>query len=84
MDEEGWEIARIMSAAFIGTIILMVAIFAGHRYVEHHYSKASCNAFGLTSGREVRFVDYTFWSWDCLTPASDGKWISIDNLREIK
>lgn len=43
----------------------------------------TCISFGKETNREVRFVNYTFFRWDCLTPAKDGKWISTKGLRDI-
>lgn len=43
----------------------------------------TCYSFASQSNREVKFVSYTQWSWDCLTPSKDGKWISVEMLRDI-
>lgn len=72
----GWFIV----IAFIG---VLAALPFGARQLSHHYDAAGCHRFGTESSREVRFVDYTFWSWDCLTPTSDGKWIPTDQLRDF-
>lgn len=64
-------------------IVCLAALILGIRGIGHHYDNKTCHRFGDESGREVRFVDYSFWTWDCLTPTSDGKWISIDRLRDI-
>ncbi|QRY51814.1 hypothetical protein [Mycolicibacterium septicum] len=45
--------------------------------------RSSCAAFAEASGRETKFVEYNFFEWDCLTPQSDGKWISTSMLREV-
>jgi hypothetical protein len=43
----------------------------------------SCYAFSVASNRETKFVMYNSVMGDCLTPSSDGKWISAALLREI-
>jgi hypothetical protein len=79
-----WEGPLGLVAFVVVTLVVVVGgLGIGIRQISHHYDVANCGRFGEESGREVRFVDYTFWSWDCLTPTQDGKWISIDRLRDI-
>lgn len=70
---------------FVGT--LLVGIVGGATYGairwQHGLDKTSCEIFADQSGRETKFVDYNWGSWDCLTPQSDGKWISTSMLREV-
>lgn len=63
--------------------ILLAAIYFPIRAIGHNVDNRNCRAFSQQTGRETKFVDYTFLTWDCITPSTDGKWISIDNLREI-
>lgn len=51
--------------------------------VSIHYERVACESFGRESGREVKFAKMAFASYSCMTPSSDGKWISTDMLREI-
>ena len=72
-------------AAIIGLVVLITTpIWAGSYYTQ----RSNCHAFGQKTGRDVQFVVYTKvvglpFSWDCLTPTSDGKWIPTKNLREF-
>lgn len=43
----------------------------------------SCDRYADRTGRETRFVEFAYLSWACLTPAADGRWVSIDQLREV-
>ena len=72
----------IAVVAGICLVVFLVAALAV-RPISRHYDAASCHSFGKQSGRTVRFVDYTYWKWDCLTPSSDGKWISVKMLRDL-
>jgi hypothetical protein len=65
------------------TILIIILLIGGACRTGRYFDKRSCYSFGQQSGRETKFVDYTFFSWDCLTPTTDNKWISIDNLRDI-
>lgn len=65
----------LVGAAATAAIVMAVVVFVAH------LDRASCNAFADNSGRETRFVRYTYWTWDCLTPQADGRWIPVDALR---
>lgn len=72
----------------IAAIFAAVSLFAGGLVtvgtrISKHYDHINCTQFGEQSKRQVRFVTYSFWAWDCLTPTADGKWISTKNLREF-
>ena len=62
--------------AVIALIIIAVVSFA------KGVDRNACTKFAEQSNRETKFVDYSFWYWDCLTPTKDGKWISTYNLRD--
>jgi hypothetical protein len=64
-------------------VVICVLIVFGCRMVDHHYQVSVCNGFGQATGREIKFVDYTFWNYECLTPSKDGKWVTTDQLREM-
>jgi hypothetical protein len=70
--------------ALVGSIIVVVlaVIVMIAVPLSRHYDKAACHSFGDNTGRTVKFVNYTYWRWDCLTPSTDGKWISTDRLWE--
>lgn len=72
---------------FVGFLLVVAVIIAGLLFAirgfGHHIDERTCSAFSIQTGREAKFVDYSWLSWDCLTPASDGKWVSTDALREV-
>lgn len=71
----------IFSILFIGVILVLP--FFGLIAIAKHYNEITCYEFWFASEREVKFVKYTFLSWDCLTPTKDGKYISTSMLRDI-
>ena len=75
-------VTLIVSGLITAVLLLVGGIMFIGRNVSHHYDKAACHSFAQRTGRTVKFADYTYWSWDCLTPSTDGKWISIDRLWE--
>lgn len=74
---------RFVAALLVAVVLVVGGIGLVARQVTHHYDASNCRRFGQETSREVRFVEYTFWSWDCLTPSGAGQWISIDALREV-
>jgi hypothetical protein len=80
---DGWAIAFILTGIVIAIVLFVLICVLISNQVSKHYDKASCHTYAQTTGRQTRFVTYTFWSWDCLTPAADGKWISTDALRDL-
>ncbi len=73
----------VLAVVLGGAVLVFGAIMFGGRTITRHYDSIECRSFGQQSGREVKFVDYNYWSWGCLTPTTDGKWIDVDNLREF-
>lgn len=65
---------RKMVALFIGDalafVVVLVLVVNGF---SRHYDRVNCTAFGQNSGRETRFVEYSYWSWACLTPTHTGR-----------
>lgn len=80
---EDWYIAGVIASIFAFVILLVGGIVLVGSRVSKHYDRIACTSFGEQSSRQVRFVTYNFWAWDCLTPTADGKWISTANLREF-
>ena len=73
---------------FVGVIVVAITVFVGGigvvvTEVSRGFDHRTCTSFGREAEREVRFVEFTYFSWDCLTPDSNGKWISIDRLRDV-
>lgn len=79
MSDFGWFLAVVVGgmALFMGGVLLTI------RYVSHHYDTVRCDQWALATNRPTKFVDYHFWSWDCLTPDENGKWIPTDRVRDI-
>ncbi len=75
--------AVVIGFMVIGLIVLIFGIVLVVNRTTHHYDKINCHRFAVNTNRETKFVDYTFWRWDCLTPSGDGKWIPTDQLRDI-
>ena len=62
-------------------IVLVTVMYFGFNIWNRSQLRTSCAVFSKESGRETKFVDYTYWQRDCLTPQDNGKWISVFNLR---
>lgn len=82
--DSGWGMITFVLGG-LAAIIVVVFVIAALIVVpiSRHYDAAACHSFGKQSDRTVRFVNYTYWKWDCLTPSSDGKWISTSMLRDL-
>jgi hypothetical protein len=84
-DYRDWHEGAGVFLAFAAAILILIGTLLpittlGERAINH----VQCRSFGHKTGREVKFVLYTdFSGGDCLTRSSNGKWISIDNLREF-
>lgn len=81
--KEGWAFATIVTGVVAAVCVIALAVAVVANRISKHYDKAACHSYSTNTGRQVRFVTYTFWSWDCLTPAADGKWIPTSNLRDL-
>jgi hypothetical protein len=46
------------------------------RNYQHSQDEQACRVFQEETGHKTRFVNYNFWTWDCLTPGFNGKWVS--------
>lgn len=64
-------------------VALIIIITFTVRTVSHHYDKANCHSYSVETNRKTKFVEYNYFQWKCFTPTSDGKWLPIENLREI-
>ena len=70
-------------AAIILVVLFMSAVMIPTVFIKRHYAQINCSQFSLQSNREVKFVNYSFWKWECLTPTKNEKWISVDSLRDV-
>ena len=74
----GWWVGGV----FTVLLLITAASFAIATPV-YYVQKNGCYSFGRETEREVRWVMYNIVSWDCLTPAKDGKWIPTKRLRDV-
>lgn len=49
----------------------------------HNSSKDGCKDYAVESNFETKFVDYSYFSWDCLAKTGDGKWVPISNIQIV-
>lgn len=70
---------------FIATacVVALTGIIVGITTATYYVQKNACYSFGRQTDREVRWVMYHLASWDCITPAKDGKWIPTKRLRDL-
>ena len=74
----------VIPAWVIGSILALSVVIGffwwgvggGIRTYQHHQDANACAIWGKQTDRPVRFVNYNFWSWDCLTQGFNGKWVS--------
>lgn len=78
----GWLVPVVV--AVVGFAVLFGGLLVGVREIGHYLDQRTCAAFGVQANRTVKFSDYTYWTWECLTPAKNGKWISTDRLRDFE
>lgn len=78
MSEVGfWAVVVALVTAVATALVIAIAV------PTYYVQKNGCYSFGRQTDREVRWVMYHLASWDCLTPARDGKWIPTKRLRDI-
>lgn len=75
----GWLILGVV-ALIVGVIF---GIGAAITSWQASIDRDICRSFEQAAKRDTTFFRYNFWSWDCLTPAQDGKLISIERLRGL-
>lgn len=77
----GWWILGL----FVAVPILIAALLFGTiRQIDHHYQQKYCEPRLSSYGREGKFVDYNYWSYDCLAKTSDGSYVPINSLINTK
>jgi len=73
-------------AAFL--FIICPAAVLGARGLDHHGAVNTCRSYETKLGIDTEFVDYTYWSYECVTQV-DGQWvpasdyIHVIQLREL-
>lgn len=63
--------------------VFLAAVVLVCRGIDRHFSETACLGWGKETGREVRFVDVTFWSYPCLVRTTDGRWLDKSQLRDV-
>ena len=58
----------------------MALLFWGMLVFGKNQTRQSCLSFSYQSGYETKYVEYTYFRFDCLAKQSDGKWISTENI----
>lgn len=62
--------------------VVAVMVIGALSFIKHQ-TRIQCEGFSQTANRETRYVEYSYWSFDCLTPDKGDKWISTEMLRSI-
>ena len=75
-----WQAAIAFLAGTAALIFVSLGLMIS---VGRHYDRINCKNFSAQTNRQVKFVIYSTFSCDCLTPTNKRKWISTDNLREF-
>jgi hypothetical protein len=73
------ELAGFLALFGIGLLLLVALVMTSAYYGD----RASCNGYQNQTGRETRFVNYWLLSWDCVVRSSDGRWVPVDQVREV-
>ena len=64
-------------------VAVVVAFVVPIRYGMHWVATTDCREFSAATGRQVKFVDYTWFTWDCLVQTDLGRWVPRDALRDV-
>lgn len=81
--DDGYNFAPIFVAGlcFIGALGFALVLLVNP--LQYRSDKINCYKFAQNSGRTVKFVKYSTWSWDCLTPTANGHWIPTSQLISV-
>lgn len=77
-----FELAIVALVMFCLSIFVYECVLVGNA-IDRRSGHNLCTRYAIEQNRETKFVNYTHWSRACLTRASDGRWINIDNLRDV-
>lgn len=70
-----------MFVIVLAACAISFGIALGVNAAHHHFAPSYCAAISRELGRETKYVEYNYWARDCITPQSNGKWISVNKLR---
>lgn len=68
-----------MGAMIFGLIALILAGVSIGTAVMARHDETMCGRRAVQLERDVRFVRYSSFSWDCITPSEEG-WVSLDRV----
>lgn len=60
----------------LGLAVVLVLGFAGIISFGKSQLRTACYKFEAVSGFETKYVEYTYFHYDCLAEQEDGRWIS--------
>lgn len=80
MSDDTKVVVYVLTTIVVAVALIVGSLSLGARFVSHHYDVKRCDRWGQETGRETRFADYHFWSWQCLTRSQDGRWVPIDKV----
>ena len=81
-DEYGLLKGRWVFAYLISILTVVFSFLSiGVRAFEHYNLEKGCASFYTETGYTTKFVDYTFWRWDCLVKQDNGKFIPVSAIR---
>lgn len=67
-------------AALLGLLtVVFTIVFA----VSYQVDKSRCSEWSQITNRETRFEKTTALTWDCFTPDDEGRWLPINQVRDI-
>lgn len=72
-----WPVMVGILAGFMVIVFVMLAIVPT---ASSGYDKRDCDRFGRNTGYQVKFVKYSYWSWDCFAKTKSGRWVYKDQI----
>lgn len=83
MGSNTWDSVKFFGIAFAGVLAMAAIIFLPIRAFQHNLDTRDCAGFSQASGYATKFVDYTFFSWDCFIQTDSGNWMPLSVVREV-
>jgi hypothetical protein len=76
----GYDLFGMLGTILFGCAALFCIISGTVCTIGPRVEKSNCIKFGVQSNREVKFVRYNYFTWECLTLAHDNRWVPINNV----
>jgi hypothetical protein len=67
-------------SAILGGIVLIASVILPVNAIARHMSAEDCSNWSTANGRPTKFVSYTWWDYDCVTPDGHGHWIPTGQI----